>query len=123
MTKSKFFEPLATHVAAGHTIKTASKLVNCAEQTAYNVSADREFRQRVAEIRSEITYQACGRLADAASQAVDTLRELLDAANDPKDRLTAAKAILAALPGMTEFGELRARIDALESTSQLRLAQ
>jgi hypothetical protein len=121
---SKFFEPLAVQVSAGYSIRAAADVIGCALQTAYNISASHEFKQRVAEIRSEITYQAVGRLADSASLAVDTLRELTDAANEPSIRLNASKAILAALPTMTEFGELRARVDAIESGStKPRLAQ
>ncbi len=122
MINSKFFEPLAVHVASGRTIKDAAKLIKCAEQTAYNLSCDPSFRHRVAEIRSEITTRAVGRLADTAALAVDTLRELLGATNEPSIRLNASKAILAALPTMTEFGELRARIDAIEN-NRLRVAQ
>jgi hypothetical protein len=124
MKKSKFFEPLAVAVAGGQSIKAASSTVGCALQTAYHVSADGDFRQRVAELRSEMTTLAVGRLSEAASQAVDTLRELLDKSNEPSIRLNASKAILAALPAMTEFGELRSRIDAIENgTNKPRLAQ
>jgi len=115
MKKSKFFDRLAVAVAGGQTIKAASATVGCAQQTAYHISADPDFRQRVAELRSEMTTLAVGKLSDAASQAVDTLRELLDPANEPSVRLNASKAILAALPTMTEFGELRSRIDAIEN--------
>jgi hypothetical protein len=123
MKKSKYFEPLAVVVAGGQTIKAASSTVGCAIQTAYHISADADFRQRVGELRSEMTTQAVGKLSDAASHAVDTLRELLDASNEPSIRLNASKAILAALPSMTEFGELRERIDAIENGSRLRVVK
>jgi len=112
---SRFFEPLAVAVASGHSIRAAADVAKCAQQTAYNLSSSQNFRQRVAELRSEMTTLAVGKLSDAASQAVDTLRELLNPANDPSIRLNASKAILAALPSMTEFGELRSRIDAIEN--------
>ena len=123
MKKSKFFEPLAVAVAGGRSIKAASSTVGCAIQTAYHISAGEDFRQRVGELRSEMTTLAVGKLSDAASQAVDTLRELLDAANEPSVRLNASKAILAALPTMTEFAELRSRIDAIENGSRLRVVK
>lgn len=123
MKKSKYFEPLAVAVAGGATIKAASSTAGCAIQTAYHISADDDFRQRVAALRSEMTTLAVGKLADSAALAVDTLRELCDAANEPSVRLNASKAILAALPTMTEFGELRKRIDAIESGSQLRVVK
>lgn len=117
MKKSKFFEPLALRVAAGLSIKAAADVAKCSTQTAYNLSSSPEFRYRVCEIRSEVTTEAVGKLANAASQAVDTLVELMDVANEPSIRLNASKAILAALPGLSEFGELRRRVDEIENGS------
>lgn len=57
---------------------------------------------------------AVGRLSSAASQAVDTLVQLLSPHNKPSVRLNAAKAILLQLGPLSELGELRARIDRLE---------
>ena len=113
--KSKFFELLAVEVAGGATIKAAANVVHCSIHTAYHCSADPEFNQRVAAIRSEAIAGAVGRLSTVASQAVDTLVSLMGLANDPPIRLNAAKAILVQLGPLTELGELRARIDALES--------
>lgn len=115
MPTSKFFEPLAVHVAAGHSVKDASALVGCAEQTAYNLSAAPEFKQRVGELRSSITDQAVGKLSAAASRAVDVLSELLDD-DDAKNRLAAAKTILSMLGPLSELSELRERLDALEAS-------
>lgn len=123
MNKSKFFEPLAVMVASGHSIKSAATEAGCSDSTAYGISASRDFKQRVSEIRTEITYQAVGTLADAATEAVVTIRELLDPSNEPTVRLSAAKAILAALPAITEFGELRSRVSDLESSHQFRVVQ
>jgi len=120
MKKSKFFDALAVQVAAGSTIKCAANVAKCSVQTAYNVTADHAFRQRVAALRSEATTAAVGKLSAAATQAVDTMRELLDLTDEPSIRLGAAKAILAALGPMTEFGELRARVQKIESESILR---
>jgi hypothetical protein len=107
-------ESLALAIASGSTIKDAAALVGCSERSAYRHSATPKFRQRVNELRSEITCQAVGRLTQAASQAADTLVSLLDASQEPNVRLNASKAILANLGPMAELGELRARVDALE---------
>ncbi|MCR9209588.1 MAG: hypothetical protein NXI28_15255 [bacterium] len=121
---SKFSEPLAVHVAAGLTVIAAADKVGCSESTAYHISGTKEFRARVNELRTEITSEAVGRLSHGATQAAETLIELLDAANEPTVRLQASKAILASLPAFSEFGELRQRIDQLESQSKgLRIAQ
>lgn len=115
--QSKFLEQLAIHVAGGSSIKTSAEIVGCSLQTAYNTSATAEFRQRVSEIRTEVASSTVGTLTLAASEAASTLRELLDASNPPAVRLNAAKSILAALQPISELGELRKRIDALEAKS------
>jgi len=119
--KSKYFDTLAVCVAGGQSIKDAADIVGCSPQTAYNHSATAEFRQRVSALRSEVTAQAVGLLSTGATQAAATLIELLDVVNEPKDRLAAAKAILAALGPMAELHELRADIQELREQMSPRL--
>ena len=121
--KSKFLEPLAVLVAGGSSIKAGAGVVNCSEQTAYNLSSTPEFKSRVSEIRTELTTEAVGKLTSAATEAVDTLRSLLNATNEPSVRLNAAKAILASLGPISEANELRARIDSIEGQASLRVAR
>ena len=121
--KSKFLEPLAVLVAGGSSIKAAAGVVNCSEQTAYNLSSTPEFKSRVSEIRTQLTTEAVGKLTSAATEAVDTLRSLLNATNEPSVRLNAAKAILASLGPISEANELRARIDSIEGQASLRVAR
>ena len=115
-TNSKYFEPMAISVASGSTVLSASQHAGCSDSHAYRIASTPEFQVRVSAIRSEATSQAVGRLSHAAHKAVAALELLLDS-EEPKDRLNAAKAILATLAPLSEFGELRARIDKLESSS------
>ena len=119
--KSNFLELLAVEVARGSTIKVGASAAGCSISHAYHLSLDPRFQTRVHELRSVATAQAVGKLASAAGLAVDTLVELLSS-EEPKDRLNAAKAILATLGPLSEFGELRERIDRLEN-DKLRIAQ
>ena len=112
-----FLEKLAIAVSGGSTVREAAAAVGCSVSHAYHLSATPEFQTKVNELRSEATQAAVGRLSNAASKAVETLIELLGS-KEPKDRLNAAKAILATLVPLSEFGELRARIDKLESRQQ-----
>jgi hypothetical protein len=122
MTKqSKFLEPLAVAVASGNSIKQAAEIVGCSPQSAYNLSHTELFRFRVSEIRSEITSEAVGIITRGATQAASTLVALLDASNDARDRLASAKAILGVLGPMSEFAELRSRLDRLEQSSALKV--
>jgi hypothetical protein len=114
MASSGKSEALAIAIAAGSTIKAAASEVGCSERSAYRHSSSPPFRQRVSELRSEIAAATVGKLTRGAAQAADTLVELLDESNEPNTRLNASKAILANLAGVTELGELRRRLDALE---------
>lgn len=122
MRNGKFFENLAMLVAGGESVINAAAKVGCSASHAYTISATSEFKQRVAEIRLEITTAAVGVLTNGATQAAATLVELLKADNEPKDRLAAAKAILASLGPVSELVELRERLRTLEN-NMLRVAQ
>lgn len=113
----KFFELLTAAVANGARIKDAAAEIGCSQSHAYHLSASPTFKQRVAELRAEACNAAVGRLSDAASLAVDTLVEMLDAANEPAIRMQAAKAILANVKPLSEIAELRGRIDAIEKAA------
>ena len=110
----RFLESIALSVAAGSTIRAAAELAGCSERQGYRIAALPEFRQRVSELRSEITSESVGILTQAASQASRTLLALLSSTNEPSIRLQASKAILAALGPISELAELRSRLDALE---------
>ena len=112
--KSKFFELLAVAVAGGSTIRSAAEAIGCSESHAYHLSSTKDFKQRVGELRSDLAAATVGVLIDGATKAAATLVSLLDASNEPSVRLNAAKAILASVGPISELGELRSRIDAIE---------
>jgi hypothetical protein len=118
---SKFFELLAGSVAIGSTVRKAAEMANCSESQAYRICSTVEFKSRVHEIRSEITEAAVGILTNAATEACSTLLALLHEDFEPAIRLNASKAILANLAAVSELGELRARLDALEQSQKTKL--
>lgn len=120
--KCRYFEPLALEVAAGATVRDAAATVGCSETLAYRTNVMPEFKQRVNEIRSEITAGAVGSLTAGARQAVETLRVLLASSEEPSIQLQSAKAILSLVGPLSELGELRARLDSLEqANAKLRI--
>ena len=121
--ESKFFEVLATSIASGETIKASSVLAKWSESQAYRICATTDFRNRVSEIRSEITSQAVGILTHGTTKASATLVSLLGPENEPSVRLNAAKAILLQLGPLSELGELRARLDRIEAGHVRRLSE
>ena len=114
-SQSNYFDNMTAMVAAGATIKAAAAMCGCSESHGYTLSRTPEFRRRVADLRTEATSAAVGKLSEAASRAVDVLLELMGADQEARDRLTAAKSVLSMLGPLSELGELRARLDALES--------
>ena len=115
MASSGKFESLALLLASGTSIKSAAVQLGIGARTAYRIASSDKMKTRVASIRTEVASSTVGTLTLAASEAASTLRELLDASNPPAVRLNSAKSILASLASISELGELRARIDALES--------
>lgn len=109
------WHPMAWLVANGKTIKDASEELGIPERTAYRYSGLPEFKRRVSDIRTEILDAATGRITSAATVAVATVLELLGSTNEPSVRLNASKAIINAVRPLSELGELRQRIAALES--------
>jgi hypothetical protein len=121
MKKGKFDELLASEVAGGLSIKDAASKVGCSLTHAYHISSSSAFQSRVSAIRSEAVQGAVGRLSVIASRAVDALDQLLGPENDARDRLAASKTILSVLVPMSEFAELRSRLDRLEQPSALKV--
>ena len=115
MAASGKFESLALLLASGTSIKSAAVQLGIGSRTAYRIAASDKMKTRVASIRSEVASSTVGTLTLAASEAASALRSLLDPSNPPAVRLNSAKSILASLASISELGELRARIDRLES--------
>jgi hypothetical protein len=109
-------ELLAFAIAQGKQIKDAASEADLSASRAYVIAREESFRQRVSEIRQTVLDGAVGKLNDAIGKAVDTLVAVLDADSE-RDRVAAAKAIIAALAPVSELGELRARLDRLEGAT------
>lgn len=121
---SKHFEAVALQVACGKTIAAAAHTVHCAPNTAYQLSRLPEFQRRVAEIRSQAVKAAVGVLTNVLTEAVETLAQVMrDDKAKPAERIAAAKVILGTVVPLSEFGELRERLDRIEHSQQLKIAQ
>lgn len=123
MKNSRFLPILAASVAAGSSIRDAAQAAGCSESNAYTISRTPEFKNQVAAIRNDAIAAAVGVLSQAASKAAQTLVDLLSSEHEAKDRLAAARLILANLGPIQELGELRERITKIESQAGLRVAR
>ena len=113
MARKRNESTLILALATGATVREAAKLSGFGESTAYRRSADPEFRNRVSAARDELWGAAIGKLANAATEAVETLQELLTC-EDAKVRLGSARAILAVAPHLRETVEHERRLSELE---------
>ena len=123
MKKSRYLEILAPLIATCSSIRDSCKTIDCSEATGYAVASTDEFRQLVAQIRTQAVQQAVGVLTNAATKASQALVTLLDS-QDEKIVLAASSKLLDRVGPMQELHELRARVDAVESQgSGLRVAR
>jgi hypothetical protein len=99
-------------LAAGQTVRDAASTARFGERTATLRVAKPEFRREVIQLRADMVQRALGKLADAATEAVDTLRGLL-AGESESVKLGAAWSILTRAFGAGRLAEdirqLRAR--------------
>ena len=105
-------EALVAALAGGATVRDAAAQAGVSERTAFRRLADVAFRRRVSEARAGLVERAAGKLADAATEAVDTLRALLKARDTV--RLGSARSILELGTKLREAVELEQRLQALE---------
>jgi hypothetical protein len=96
-------------LAAGHTVRDAASFAGIGERTATRRIADPEYRRQVNGLRADMVQRALGKLADAATEAVGTLRGLL-AAESESVKLGAARSILELGCKLKEAVELELRI-------------
>jgi hypothetical protein len=104
---------LVAALAGGATVAEAARQAGLSESSVYRRRREPDFRREVAAARTELLTLAVGRLADAATAAVATLRALLDAEADSV-RLGAARAILDAGMKGAELVDLAERVATLE---------
>ena len=107
-------ESLAKALAAGDSAAAWAEAHHVPRRTAYRWAAEAGLKARVRGLRQGLVTDAVGKLADAATTAVDTLRGLLAESQPATVRLGAARAILTALIDVQTHAELADRVTHLE---------
>src|SRR5262245_24669273 len=108
-------ERVAACLASGYTKVRASRECRVGTTTIDRWMEMPAFRERIADLRKELTDRAIGRLAEMmAGAAADTLAKLLDAASDSV-RLDTVKAVYDLFVNVTNAAQLKARIEQLEA--------
>ncbi len=104
-------EAVALLVASGLMLKDAAKRAGVGVQTAKEWSStDPAFKRRVAELRSEMTDRALGKLAADSASAAETLGYLARKGKAETTRLMAARAVLELKAKLNDHVELREQL-------------
>jgi putative ubiquitin-RnfH superfamily antitoxin RatB of RatAB toxin-antitoxin module len=103
----------AALLATGRGVRETAAEVGAGERTVHTWLDDFAFRRLVTSMRDRALSETLGRLSEAASAAVETLRSLLDDA-PPQVRARAALGILDTLVKARESVELADRVELLE---------
>lgn len=104
-------------VAAGDSVLKAAESVGCGKSTSYRIAKTEEFQAEVNRLRTELLRDAVGKLAGAASLAVESMVGLLKS-EDENTRLKAANAVLERFGKLSDAIDLRARVEALEQAAK-----
>ncbi len=86
-------------LVSGCHIENAASIAGISVRTAYRRLADPVFKQQLQEARQSLRESILAKLSDAGHDAVGTLWELMQTAEDEGVRLRAAKAVLDSLRG------------------------
>ena len=84
-------------LVSGCHIETAASIAGISVRTAYRRLADPTFRSQLQDARQNLRESILAKLSDAGHDAVGTLWELMETAEDESVRLRAAKTVLDSL--------------------------
>lgn len=112
-------ELLLGALASGSSVEQAAVTAGISTRTAYRRLASAQFAKRLAQARDELISNTLGELIECATEAVATLRGLLNSPDD-RVRLNAAKCTLEQLLRLRETLTLNERLRALERAVQTR---
>jgi hypothetical protein len=106
-------EAAALALAGGLSLRQAARQCGVGQRTVFRWHTDPAFRQRFAQLRTQLFDRAVGRLSRLGGKAARELGNLLASA-DERTRLGAAKAILALGCQVRDAEEITQRLEELE---------
>jgi hypothetical protein len=116
-------ESIITYLAAGKSYEATAQLCGIDKRTIVRKMKNPTFRAKVRRARADVLQRALGHLSRGAVEAAVQLRNLLRS-DDPRIRLGAARAILAAESSFRESEDLAADIEQLkEQVRKLQAAR
>jgi hypothetical protein len=108
------YESLVLAVATGVSIADWCRKTRTNRSTASKWQMEPEFDQAVNAMRRRLLNEAIGKFTGAVCRVADGMVELAERATSEPTKLAAQKAVLENLVEMTEFAEVKKRLDTLE---------
>jgi hypothetical protein len=111
-------EQLALAIACGQTVDEAAAKLGISRTAAYRRLRDSLIRQRVAELRRELTDRTIGTMVEGFVTAAATLRLLMRPSETSAIRLRAAVALLDLGAKFAILAQLEQRVADLENATR-----
>lgn len=109
------YDAVVMAVATGVSISDWCKSTKTNRSTVSTWQKDPSFDRDVATIRRQMLDGAVGRFTGAVEKIATGMIELADSATSEPTKLSAMRSVLEHLVQMTEFAEVKKRLDALET--------
>jgi hypothetical protein len=109
----RVMENAAVGIAAGEASGRLAERLGIGRRTLVRWNKRDDFRRRVTELRSQMTRAACGRLAEAMTEASEVLSSLMRG-DDERVKISAARDVLRIGTKLRETVEIEERIQVLE---------
>jgi hypothetical protein len=118
--RSRKQEQLIAALLSHPTIEAAAKSVGIADKTAWRWMKLPEFQATYREARREAMRQTTARLQEAATEAVDALRQVQRAGESESARLSPARTVLEQAFKAVDLEDVQARLETLEQAIKTR---
>jgi hypothetical protein len=104
----------AALLATGKSVRDCAAEVDAGVRTVYDWLEQDKFKKQVAIYQSRLIDEALGKLAEAATKAVQTLIGCLDSTEGENVKVRAALGILDQLVRLKDLTDIERRLSALE---------
>jgi hypothetical protein len=108
-------EALLRGLACGATVESAARAAGISARTAHRRLKEEAFQKSLRDLRAEMVQRTAGMLTASGMEASKTLIDLLNTANPPAVRRSAAQTILELGLKLRENTEMEERLAALEA--------
>lgn len=112
--KAKYDALVMTVAAGGVSVIDWCKQTKTSRSTVSTWQRDPKFERDVAAIRRQMLNEAIGKFTGAVGKVADGMIALAESAISEPTKLNAQKAVLESLIQVTEFAQIKQRLDTLE---------